>query len=333
MRTTLLITGAVIALLASALALSLYAGPESLAAPPEEPVFSTKNTYLDAVGPVRAQTVAWELVKQGKMTENGHEYLHEVGEYILAKYGVDGVVYCTPFFDHACYNGFTMHFLTPDQLKAGLTACSKVDSYALGGCMHGAGHAAMAFSKYDVPQALSLCAGLSQIFGAQWINTCSFGVFMENEEPHVNVSRAGNQDWVMRSADNTFPCDDPRIEPQYLPGCWRMQIVYLSNRIPIAESIKICTGLFDDTQKKSCFKSLSDGYVRGPNMNTAEMFSACDLIKDAGWKNACLLDFVERLYLNGYTDKVSKEICAQIDESAKNACTELMQKMQATLSE
>jgi hypothetical protein len=173
------------------------------------------------------------------------------------------------------------------------------------------------------------------------LNACSFGVFMENAEPGMMEGMAdgalggnmsmGNMDmdttlgpahqsWALQKNDLSFPCDDSAIGPQYISGCWRMQMVVLAREVPFSQSIPLCNNLTDPTQKDSCFVGFADGYVAGPDMDTKQIFSACGYASDEYWKNICLVDFVQRAYLNGYSTSVTDPICAQIGTDGKAAC-------------
>jgi hypothetical protein len=67
-------------------------------------------------------------------------------------------------------------------------------------CQHGLGHGLMIQTGYDLPTALSLCAGLA----TRWDHlTCSNGVFMENS----NTSFGVRSRWIDDS-DPLYPCDE-----------------------------------------------------------------------------------------------------------------------------
>jgi hypothetical protein len=234
-----------------------------------------------------------------------------------------------------------------DTVEAALGECSKINEDALGGCIHGAGHEALVLNDYNVPKALQLCSVFADTYATSApmdaLTACAFGVFMENAEPGMMESMAtegmagdmdmteastaipGHATWALRNSDPSFPCDDNILAPQYLAGCWRMQMVVLANTLPVAKDIALCNALTDPSQKKYCFVGFADGYTTGPNIDTQEIFSACDYATGTDWKDACLVDFVQRAYLNGYDDRIPQQICSQIDASGKAACEAMMQ--------
>jgi hypothetical protein len=237
-----------------------------------------------------------------------------------------------------------------------LSACSKLDQDTLGGCMHGAGHEALLFSDYNVPEALQMCNTFARTYASSSsaiLSACTFGVFMENAEPgmmggmaqealdggtqmsgmdmndaqmdEMDMSStatlpAVHEDWTLRKSDPSFPCDASAVAAQYRSGCWRMQTVVLANELSGRQIVALCDGLSDPSQKAACFVGFADGAVSSPDIDVPEVFSDCSYATGAGWKDTCIIDFVDRAYLNGYGNAVPDEICSQIDASGKAAC-------------
>ncbi len=311
------------------------------------PAFAMSEEYIAAVGPLEAQEVALQHSKQGDTTVNGHMFFHLVGGYLFKTYGVEGVTYCKPYFDHGCYNGFMMEISSATTTEAALAACNAINYYTLNGCIHGAGHAALMLSNNDVPKALELCSNFEKPFGTSTLEACSFGVFMANAEPTAMGAMQMDMDmpgmnmadmqtasarWALKQDDPSFPCDDPRIEQQYRSGCWRMQTVILVNKLPASQIIELCNGLSDDEQKKYCLYGFADGYATLPTVSTDDIISLCNLVSD-GWKDTCLLNFVQRAYLNGFDSRIPDTICTYMDTGGKTSCAQMRTKMENTLAQ
>ncbi|MDE2213225.1 MAG: hypothetical protein KGJ34_01695 [Patescibacteria group bacterium] len=335
-------------LIASIAAIGLIATYVPIYISPTTPTFSTSIDYLKAVGPVQAEDTVWQASQSDHPLVDGHMYMHEVGAYIFDTYGPTGVGYCRTYFDHGCYNGFMLQAHSLNLVNAALDACNKLDLYALGGCIHGAGHQALVLNNYDVPKALDMCSMFAHAYAAGTstegiITACSFGVFMENAEPGMmesmaqdalmgNMSMSGmnmgsstpvpiaHQAWALKVGDMSFPCDSDLVASQYRAGCWRMQTVVLASTMSSAKIVGLCNALTDQLQKSSCFVGFADGSVSGPQMNVKNIFSACGSADSAYWKNTCLIDFVQRARLNGYDNTVPDEICPQVDAADRAAC-------------
>ena len=303
------------------------------------PPFSDSEQYLEVVGPLKAQDTALQLVQKGKFSD-GHMYLHQVGQYALATYGLEGVAYCRPYFDHGCYNGFMMTMTSLNTIDAALHVCAQFGQYALGGCIHGAGHAALKLNEYDIPKALAQCGAWAQELGAKTdiLTGCSFGVFMENDEAGVmeaamdmdetatssstNVPQAA---WAMRTSDPSFPCDSRLVGQVYRSGCWRMQMVMESNLLPITQSVALCDSLTDESQKAFCFQGVADGYGAYPDISIDTVFAGCSAADTGTWRDTCLLDFVQRAYFNDFGPHLPQQLCPEVHGTAAKAfCTKML---------
>jgi len=277
------------------------------------------DAYLKEVGPVQFQDNLLELANKGELKQSGHELLHEVGEYLFEYYGPAGVASCKPYFDHGCYNGFILH-QPIDTLGPSLLECQKAGDDALLGCIHAAGHVALASTHYDIPPALTICSTLAATYATSTLRTCVFGVFMETAFPHLRPQRDGNTSWESSKEDLSFPCDSKQIRPQYRPGCWRMQGTLIGNMAGVKQTVKICDALSDSAQRIACFDGFSDYYFYTTDINTQKIFDACNYTGSLASKNICLIAFVKRSIYYGQLDPMPGEICARIDPSAKAQC-------------
>jgi hypothetical protein len=299
--------------------------------PQQEAAFEPNGTFMDQVGAVRAQEIAFDLGRKGKLTVNGHDYMHEVGEYIYAHYGAAGVGYCRPYFDHACYNGLTLHMTSLNQIEQTDTACAAVSQDELAGCIHGGGHAALYMSQYDIPKALSICNELAAPYASSpnMLDSCAYGVFMEMAMPHLisplSTSTAWYASpWKLRRDDPNFPCDDPRIKPEYEPGCWRMQ-GGAGNGMSPAQNLQHCLTTGTDDTIQMCIRGELDKY--GIRPFTADYaYTLCDALGDTSWIHICLNEFIARDYMNGYDPSVASQICDRIDAPGKNSCEQTLSK-------
>ncbi len=263
------------------------------------------------------------------------------------------------YADHGCYNGYMLEMTSLETIEAALSACGELTEDALGGCIHGAGHEALALlTNFNVPKALDVCDTFAQTYASStyrnMLAACSFGVFMENAEPGMmegmaDTPLAGGMDmsgmtnmqmastsaynsqhleWAPKKNDPSFPCDDSRLESQYVPGCWRMQGVVLANILPASKAVDVCNGLKDLYQKKYCFMGFVDGYTIGPAaVDVKNVLSVCNNADTEQWRDNCMVDFAQRDYYGGYGDTIPNQICAQIDQAGKANCTAMQKAM------
>jgi hypothetical protein len=181
-------------------------------------------------GPQVALARFGELIETDPAVEKGcHRIAHFIGAASLERFHGDvaktfslGAATCVSGY----YHGILERAFLGISSKAGLAQVARSicvdESIRRRGfldyqCRHGLGHGLMIQTGYDLPLALSICAGL----GRGWDHkACSSGVFMEN----INTQFGYRSPWLDDS-DPLYPCG--RVSPGdrrscYLRASWRI---------------------------------------------------------------------------------------------------------------
>lgn len=127
-------------------------------------------------------------------------------------------------------------------------------------CVHGVGHGLMAWTNYELLDALGLCSGLT---GREDQESCYSGVFMENVVGGLSGSMGHITEFL--SDDPHFPCNI--LEQRYVPPCYfyqtsHMQTLFGADFQKIAEACAEAP----QTAHRLCFQSMGrdvGGATRG----------------------------------------------------------------------
>ena len=173
-----------------------------------------------------AATVA--LLKQAELAtgRDCHNAAHEAGRVAYEAFGPAAFV----LSGHECQAG-SMHGATEalfaDRGTARLAedvnaVCSSAPNpFVLHQCLHGIGHGLMAWTTYEIHEALELCNVIGNTSGR---GSCYSGVFMENVVGGLS-GLMGHQTEYLSADDPHFPCDV--IAPRYAPDCYFYQTSHM----------------------------------------------------------------------------------------------------------
>ena len=155
-----------------------------------------------------------------------HDRAHEVGRLAYERWGPMSFALDL----HGCQSG-AIHGATEALLSARGTAtleadinvlCSQSDnSFTLHQCLHGVGHGLMAWTTYEIHDALELCDVLAAFQDKQ---SCYSGVFMENGVGGLS-SLIGHDSEYLRDDDAHFPCDV--VDGEYVAQCYFFQTSHM----------------------------------------------------------------------------------------------------------
>ena len=153
--------------------------------------------------------------------EDCHERAHVLGRLAYTLFGVDAFA----FAGHECRSGVyhgTMEALFHEKGTADLqqdvsTICSVARNDFFGHqCIHGVGHGLMAWTSYELLDALALCDELKSRRNQE---SCYSGVFMENVVGGLAGAMGHKTKYL--SEDLHYPCN--MLDDRYVPGCYYYQ--------------------------------------------------------------------------------------------------------------
>ena len=142
---------------------------------------------------------------------------------------------------------------------------------------------------------------------------------MENQwalHPSTTVAKR----WIS-DTDIYYPCDDPRIKPQWEVGCWMNQASLMYNvhfHGDIRKTSDACLAVKDPTYQQTCFNNLARQLHPLTNGQLIPAIRMCDQF-DPTWQDYCLTSIAVSDFANGGRDLAYK-ICPVMEDEHKPDC-------------
>lgn len=226
-----------------------------------------------------------------------HNSAHRAGHFAYEIYNEESFKLCSGECHSGCYHGATEAYFrdhgTADLHKnLNLLCNSELNGFFTHQCIHGIGHGLMAWTNYELPEALTSCDLLSQ--GRE---SCWTGVFMENIVGGLSksdVDKGGDSEHFTKylSDDPQYPCNT--VEAKYKGACYflqtsRMMQLYYGDFKRIADA---CSKA-EQPYQSSCFGSMGRD-VGGSNPHNPEgSIIACSNVPEGNYRIDCLLGAVQ----------------------------------------
>ena len=126
--------------------------------------FQEITDYFTKLANTKGAAYAYEVLKRTQLSAGTDYHLlaHAVGDVLYKQQGINGIKVCTNDFRNACSHSVVIGIFRKDGLKA-LPAIAKACKEAPGGkgaytmCFHGLGHGVVAYTEYDMEEAVKLC--------------------------------------------------------------------------------------------------------------------------------------------------------------------------------
>jgi hypothetical protein len=289
---------------------------------------------------------------------DGHLLGHVVGDEMYKQVGIEGIKICTDDMRNACSHSIVVGALLEGGIEI-LPKAVEVCRQAPGGlgaytmCIHGLGHGVLAYTNYDMRQAVDFCGRTgTPEYNDQEVSQCIGGVSMEM------MAGIHDRDAWMKQAPNYFKNDDPLapcnsgfIPEKSLSFCY----VYLTPHLFQAAGIDLahpdpkffnkamsfCLKLpKSDRNRKTCLESFGKEFIvlaNGRNVQSVVSMTDDQLMTVYKWcrlgpqegLDPCLISAVTSLYWGGENDReVSIRFCSIIPEKdSSKACFDSLIKM------
>ncbi len=278
------------------------------------------KNLIERVGVEQAQEY---LYRSGlPFTGQTHLLNHAAGDHLYEKYGASGLVKCKDYFLASCYHGFVIHAIGRDGvygLDNIFNECKRFGITVTSQCSHAIGHGFLAWVGYDkLTKAAELCDEMAdRVDGFPSFN-CRDGVFMENIWG-VHSGEPSAERWV-NATDPFYPCNDPRINPNHLDGCWSNQpsLMYQMFKGNITRVGEECLKVENSTHQKTCFNALARQIHPLTKGDANSAFKLCSFLPPE-WTNYCTTVIAVSDFSVGGRD-MSFKICARINEAEKENC-------------
>lgn len=259
-----------------------------------------------------------------------HNPAHEAGRFSYEIFEDKAFQKCSAYCHSGCYHGATEAYFKEhgtanfaENLKVLCT--SELNSFFSHQCIHGIGHGLMAWTDYDLPEALKSCDLLSEQQSSCWS-----GVFMENivgglaekegqQSGETNTSELAPHFTKYLSDDPLYPC--PAVDDKYENTCYFLQTSRMA-QLYGSDYAKISKGCSDAPveHQRSCFESMGRD-VNAGRRDPETSISACSHAPLGSARTGCLIGAVQDTFWDPTGQDTALSFCALLkDKGEKEAC-------------
>lgn len=290
-----------------------------------EEIFNDKAalySYVKKFGPKK--TVQY-LNRLSAKFGSCHNIAHQTGRYAYEIYNEESFKSCSGECHSGCYHGATEAYFkdhgTADLSKnLNLLCNSELNAFFSHQCIHGIGHGLMAWTNYDLPEALKGCNLLNQRQDSCWT-----GVFMENIVGGLSksdIDKGGDSDHLTKylSDDPQYPCNT--IEDKYKWSCYFLQT---------SRMVQLFSGDFkkvteaclkaERPYQQSCFDSMGRD-VGGTHPGDAKgSITSCANAPKGSYRLGCLMGAAQDSFWDPTGQNNALTFCKLlVDKEEKDAC-------------
>lgn len=160
-----------------------------------------------------------------------HQQAHSIGRVGYELTGEEAFRDCSAFCHSGCYHGAMESFLNDtgtDNLAENIKRiCQTFEtSFGIFECLHGVGHGILAYTGYDLPEAINECDKLKDSFSK---SSCHGGLFMENilTGQGLGAGKDTHTTFWLRKDDPYFPCESVGDNYELRYQCYQMQTSWM----------------------------------------------------------------------------------------------------------
>jgi plastocyanin len=290
----------------------------------EEKLYS----YIKKFGPKKTTQHLHELSLQ---YGDCHQPAHRAGNFAYEIYKEKAFQQCSVECHSGCYHGATEAYFkengTNNLTEKISTICnSELNPFFSHQCVHGVGHGLMAWSNYDLHQALNSC---DQLKSGQ--NSCWTGVFMENivagvaspiptKQNQISVGLIPGHSTKYLNEDPHYPCN--AIDEKYKNECYFLQTSRMMQLFP-SNFQKISDACLKSPERyqATCFLSMGRdiGGLFAEDMSA--IISACHKAPKGIFRTNCLKAAAQNFFWDPTGQDNAIGFCKQLNErEEKEAC-------------
>lgn len=267
--------------------------------------------YMEAYGP--RQTL--ELLRQAEI-ETGldcHHSAHRLGRMAFVEYGAT-------FADltDVCQSGVRHGLIEQIFVNRGIVNLAEdVDALCPAGespfvkhqCFHGVGHGIMAWTAYELVDALGFCDRLSEESGRR---SCYTGVFMENVVSGLSGA-VGQTSGYVNAEDPHYPCNI--LPEEYVNDCYwyqttQMLTVFGHDLGRVAEAC----GEAPLLARRACFGSYGRDVGAAHRRNPYLIVEYCRLEESLMYQGDCVAGAARTLFWDETQSGEGVALCAEVDQ-------------------
>lgn len=249
-----------------------------------------------------------------------HDPAHKAGRFSYELYGADAFRECSAECQSGCYHGAIEAYFkehgTAD-LKGNLNKlCDPtLNIFFYHQCVHGIGHGLMAWTNYDLPDALKACDVLNS-----HQDSCYSGVFMENIVGGLADSAISGHFTRYLNDDPQYPCNT--MDKKYVWSCYFYQSTRMA-QLSNYDFKKVAEGCLAAPNPNAypCFESMGRDVGGRFFTDIPPMIQACQNAPKGIYRTACLTGAAQNTFWDPTGASTALAFCKTLsDLQEKDAC-------------
>lgn len=271
---------------------------------------------------------------------DSHLLGHFVADELYKQKGIGGIADCTEDLAYACSHSVVIGALLDEGLRVFddiNDVCAQTDgenAYFM--CFHGFGHGVLAYTLYELPEALNLCERVgTKKYNFYEIEECIGGVVMEMRDGlHDPVIWKSKKDKYVDTENPTSLCELEYFSERSKSICYIYLTPYLFDSAGYGltldktiskNAMEFCQNVENQDLRRKCYGGFGkeftwlvhDGDVRKIPETNDEQFriitDRCTLAPEPSGVSDCLEFVVYALYRGGlYEPSLSRQFCESI---------------------
>ena len=243
--------------------------------------FKALVPYFVNLAETKGPLYAYDVLRKAKIKPGVdiHLLAHFIGDVLYKQKGVSGMEYCTEEFTNACSHTIVVGLFLErgkSALPEIVEVCNKVpgNKNAYGLCFHGLGHGVLAYTKYDLPQAINICSKIKpKTPRDNEFPQCVGGAIMEIAGGgfHDRVTWAKQHEKYLRTGDPLYPCNSNMIPEEAKEACYgyitpnlfKYANVDLDNieTSSLYNAFKFCENIENNLHRNVCYGGFGKEFV------------------------------------------------------------------------
>lgn len=253
-----------------------------------------------------------------------HDRAHQAGRFSYQIFGPQAFRLCSSQCHSGCYHGAAEAFFKDKgtaklQQNLSLICQGQPNRFFSHQCIHGVGHGLMAWSNYELFEALSTC---DQLDGVEAQTSCHTGVFMENIVGGLSVENAAADFGADRhftkylNQDPHYPCNI--VEKKYKGSCYFLQTSRMIQLFQ-ADFQKIAQACSNTPigYQKDCFQSMGRDVGGNSKHNVRLATERCNFAPFGQMRAECLAGAVQDTFWDPTGQGEALEFCSQVKDSSE----------------
>jgi len=277
-------------------------------------------SYIKQFGPT--QTL-YRLQELESTYGSCHDTAHYLGRFAYEIHSKDAFRLCDTGCQSGCYHGAVEEFFRRNGTKnlaenLNSLCTSDLNSFITHQCFHGMGHGLMAWSSYEIFEALDSC---DLIKGERDRESCYGGIFMENivQSMAEFLGLEGHTSKYL-SDDPHFPCSI--VDEKYKAMCYFLQtdrVVQLFNG-DLAKIASVCSEA-PPLYQRYCFQSMGRDVSAAYDKDPAGAIIGCANVPPGPSRVDCLVGAVQDTFWDPSGQDRALRFCRLLnDKTEKDAC-------------